>query len=80
MKFFTSALVALPLIGSVLASPIAGAPASVAAKQDKRLLGLDLGNLGLGGLGGLGNSKDLDLVGLIDKLTAELVRLLTLTL
>jgi hypothetical protein len=59
---FLSAIFALPVLGAVLASPIPS------QKQDKRLLGLDL-NLGLGGL-----TAPLDLVGLLDRLTADLVR------
>jgi hypothetical protein len=65
MKFFT-ALCALPLIGTILASPI---PATAPGKHDKRLLGLDL-DLGLGEV-----TESLDLVALIDRLTADLVRL-----
>ena len=57
MKFFTT-LLALPLLGAVLASP-------VPAKEEKRLLGLDLG------LGGV--SETLDLQGLLDGLTKDLV-------
>lgn len=58
MKFFNT-LFALPLIGAVLGSP-------VPAKEEKRLLGLDLG---------LGDaSETLDLVGLLDGLTKDLVR------
>ena len=66
MKFFTT-LFALPLIGTILASPV---PAT--SKQDKRLLGLDL-DLGLGEV-----TESLDLVALLDRLTADLVRLLIL--
>lgn len=57
MKFF-STLLALPLVATVLASP-------VPTKEEKRLLGLDLG------LGG--TVKSLDLVGLLDGLTQDLV-------
>lgn len=57
MKFFTT-LLALPLLGAVFASPIP-------AKEDKRLLGLDLG------LGGVVDT--LDLQGLLDGLTKDLV-------
>jgi len=64
MKFFTT-LFALPLIGTIFARPV---PAS--SKQDKRLLGLDL-DLGLGEV-----TESLDLVALLDRLTADLVRLL----
>jgi len=60
MKFF-AALFALPLIGSILASPVSS------IKEEKRLLGLDL-DLGLGGV-----TESLDLVGLIDRLSADLV-------
>jgi hypothetical protein len=60
MRFFTT-LLALPLLGAVLASP-------VPAKEEKRLLGLDLG------LGGV--SETLDLQGLLDGLTKDLVSLL----
>jgi len=60
MKFF-STLFALPLIGCILASPIPS------AKEEKRLLGLDL-DLGLGEV-----TESLDLVGLIDRLSAQLV-------
>lgn len=60
MKFF-STLFALPLIGTILASPIP-------SRKDKTLLGLDL-DLGLGGV-----TESLDLVGLLDRLTADLVR------
>jgi hypothetical protein len=60
MKFF-AALFALPLIGSILASPVPS------IKEEKRLLGLDL-DLGLGGV-----TESLDLVGLIDRLSADLV-------
>lgn len=59
MKFFIT-LFALPLIGSILASPLP-------ATKEKRLLGLDL-DLGLGEV-----TKSLDLVGLIDRLSADLV-------
>jgi hypothetical protein len=62
MKFFAT-LFALPLIGSILASPVPS------VKEEKRLLGLDL-DLGLGGI-----TESLDLVGLIDRLSAQLVRL-----
>jgi hypothetical protein len=65
MKFFYT-LFALPLIGTILAGPIPGA---APGKQDKRLLGLDL-DLGLGEV-----TESLDLVALIDRLTADLVRL-----
>jgi hypothetical protein len=60
MKFFAT-LFALPLIGSILASPVPS------INQEKRLLGLDL-DLGLGGV-----TESLDLVGLIDRLSAQLV-------
>jgi hypothetical protein len=60
MKFFAT-LFALPLIGSILASPVPS------AKEEKRLLGLDL-DLGLGGV-----TESLDLVGVIDRLSAQLV-------
>jgi hypothetical protein len=60
MKFFAT-LFALPLIGSILASPVPS------IKEEKRLLGLDL-DLGLGGV-----TESLDLVGLIDRLSAQLV-------
>ena len=63
MKFFTT-LFALPLIGSILASPIP----TPGSKEEKRLLGLDL-DLGLGEV-----TESLDLVGLIDRLSADLVR------
>lgn len=58
MKFFTTTLFALPLLGAVLGSP-------VPVKDEKRLLGLDLG------LGGV--SDTLDLQGLLDGLTKDLV-------
>jgi hypothetical protein len=60
MKFFAT-LFALPLIGSILASPVPS------IKEEKRLLGLDL-DLGLGGV-----TESLDLVGVIDRLSAQLV-------
>jgi len=66
MRFFTT-LFALPLIGTILASPV---PATI--KENKRLLGLDL-DLGLGEV-----TESLDLVALLDRLTADLVRLLIL--
>jgi hypothetical protein len=68
MKFLSTVL-ALPLLGAVLSSPI---PSINPAKQYKRLLGLDL-DLGLGGV-----TESLDLVGLIDGLTADLVCRLSL--
>lgn len=57
MKFF-STLLALPLVATVLASP-------VPVKENKRLLGLDLGLADTVG--------SLDLVGLLDGLTKDLV-------
>jgi hypothetical protein len=68
MKFLSTVL-ALPLLGAVLSSPL---PSINSGKQDKRLLGLDL-DLGLGGV-----TESLDLVGLIDGLTADLVCRLSL--
>lgn len=61
MKFF-STLFALPLIGAILASP-------VPAKEEKRVLGLDLGLTGSGSA-----TESLDLVALLDDLTKDLVR------
>jgi hypothetical protein len=60
MKFFAT-LFALPLIGYILASPVPS------IKEEKRLLGLDL-DLGLGEV-----TESLDLVGVIDRLSAQLV-------
>lgn len=57
MKFFTT-LCALPLLGAIIASP-------VPAREDKRLLGLDLGLADV--------SKKLDIQGLLDGLTKDLV-------